>query len=304
MLYVHNCIYIYIYIYTHTHTHTLHKHLYCIYSIHTHTHTHTQAYVCVCVCVCVCFCVLTILMHIYKSTILPLVVHVAKYMSFEGFCKNIHAVSSLYIANFKCFWPYGTVHSTVSVGKFCVSTGASGDLVICTGKRAQYSMSSVGFIIWWWGEGSRSWEWAGTGGCRLERKRKMEGGRRNRGSGQKSGGGECMSGQEGVDRFQAQHFQTDWMAKVKGSHFLWKRGCLKRASSVCRLDVFGARSRTHVQTDGVACMQFQTWKQVWKDYWSELCFITTIWHQNCSQGPHLYKARPAIGLWDEGRTFI
>ncbi len=35
-----------------------------------------------------------------------------------------------------------------------------------------------------------------------------------------------------------------------------------------------------------------------------MLYITTIWHQNCSQGPHLYKARPAIGLWDEDRSFI
>lgn len=135
----------------------------------------------------------------------------------------------------------------------------------------KYSMSSVGSIIWSWGEGTRSWEWAGTGGCWLERERKMEGGRRNRESGQKSGGGECMSGQGGVDRFQARHFQTDWMAKVKGSHFLWKRGCLKCASSVCWLDAFGTRSRMHVQTDGAVCMQSQPWKQVLQDFWNEWC---------------------------------
>lgn len=75
------------------------------------------------------------------------------------------------------------------------------------------------------------------------------------------------------------------------------------ASSVCRLDVFGTHSRTHVQTDRVPCTQFHTWSLKGLLEWVML-YITTIWHQNCSQGPNLNKARPATDLWGEGRTFM
>lgn len=159
----------------------------------------------------------------------------------------------------------------------------------------KYSMSSVGSIIWSWGEGTRSWEWAGTGGCWLEGERKME---------------------VGNEELRERAEEWRWWVHV------WARGCWSIPGSAFpdRLNGKGQRVSFPMK-EGLSEMRLvrlehayvctckQTvrcvcnLKQESKFYRT---FETTICHQilqrNCSQGPYLHKMELAVWLYEQAKV--